>query len=131
VQIEALYVSKGGKLDIPEIVDTAAILLDYVEFPVLLRLGPSRAASPSVHALVGVAGGIRASARRQFSFAFGGFTSGESLDIRDEIEPFEASVVVGAGFDIHRHIVIDGRYSWGSRRSTRIGPTASGCARAC
>jgi hypothetical protein len=106
-------VQKGGKFEVPEFQDQATILLDYIEVPVLLRAGASRRDTRGVHAFGGGSVGMRVSARRQFSAALGGTTIGESHDMRDEIERFEASVMAGAGVDLHRHLVLDGRYSWG------------------
>lgn len=113
LQFEALYVQKGGKLDDPEFVEQATLLLDYVEFPVLLRAGSSRLEGRGFHVFGGASAGMRVSARRQSSVALGGGTSGVSLDIRDDIERFEASAIAGAGIDLHRHVVLDGRYWWG------------------
>lgn len=113
IQFEGLFTQKGGKLDVPEIEETASILLDYVEFPVLLRVNAPRSGRLAFHAFAGPAAGFRASARRQFSLAGGGFTSGVSEDISDEIRRFELSLVAGAGVDITPRVVIDGRYSWG------------------
>ena len=113
LQLEALYVQKGGKFDLPGIPETSTIILDYVEFPLLLRIGPSRAGPGGVYLLTGMSAGLRAMARRQFSATGRGITSGRSFDIRDEIAPFEASAIVGGGFDLHRHVVIDARYAWG------------------
>lgn len=113
LQVEALYAQKGGKLEIAEVPETAAILLGYVELPVLLRVGGPRAGGTGVHFFAGAAPGFRATARRQLSEALPGFTTGVSEDISDEIRFFELTGIVGAGFEPHRRIVIDGRYSWG------------------
>lgn len=119
VQFEGLYMQKGGKLEVPEFNETATILLDYIEFPVLLRLDGPAAGRTAFHVFAGPAAGIRASARRQFSTAGGGFTSGVAMNMVDEIKRFDLSVVAGAGVDITPHIVIDGRYSWGVRDVNR------------
>jgi hypothetical protein len=113
LQFEALYVQKGGKLDDPEFPAQATLMFDYIEFPVLLRLGSSRPDARGLHVFGGASAGVRVAARRQFSVAGGGGTSGVSHDMSDEIERFEASVVAGVGVDLHRHFVLDGRYSWG------------------
>jgi hypothetical protein len=113
LQFEALYVQKGGTFEHPDFVEQATILLDYVEFPVLLRAGSSRLEGRGFHVFGGASAGMRVSARRQASVAFGGGTSGVSDDMRDEIERFEASAIAGAGIDLHRHVVLDGRYWWG------------------
>lgn len=113
VQLEGLYAQKGGKLNVPEVAETASILLGYVEFPVLLRLEGPRRGRTGFHAFAGAAPGFRATARRQLSLASGGFTSGVSEDMSDEIRFFEFSLIAGAGIEPHPRVVIDGRYSWG------------------
>jgi hypothetical protein len=113
LQLEALYVQKGGKFEDPDFQVQATLLLDYIEFPVLLRLGSSRLDARGFHVFGGAAAGLRVSARRQFSVAFNGWTQGSSHDMSDEIERFEASLVAGAGVELHRYFMIDGRYSWG------------------
>jgi hypothetical protein len=113
LQFEALYVQKGGKLEDPDFPVQATLLFDYLEFPVLLRVGSSRRDRRGVHVFGGGSAGLRVGARRQFTATQGAGTIGESLDIRDEIERFEASLIAGAGIDLHRHVVLDGRYSWG------------------
>jgi hypothetical protein len=113
LQFEALYVQKGGKLEDPDFPVQATLIFDYVEFPVLLRVGSSRRDTRGVHVFGGGSAGLRVSARRQFTAAQTGGTIGESHDIRNEIERFEASLIAGAGIDLHRHVVLDGRYWWG------------------
>jgi hypothetical protein len=113
IQFEALYVQKGGKFEDPEFPEQSTILLDYVEVPVLLRVGSSRRHARGLHVFGGGSVGMRVSARRQFSLALQGGTMGQSHDMRKEIERFEASLMAGAGADLHRHVVVDARYAWG------------------
>jgi hypothetical protein len=113
LQLEALYAQKGGELTVPELPDTAAILLGYVEFPVLMRVEAPRIGRAGFHVFGGPGIGFRATAKRQFTAAGQFGSSGVQVDMSDEIRFVEATATVGAGFEPHRRIVIDGRYTWG------------------
>jgi hypothetical protein len=113
LQLEALYAQKGGELTVPEIADTAAILLGYVEFPILMRVEGPRIGRTGVHVFGGPGIGFRATAKRQFAAAGQFGSSGVQIDMSDEIRFLEATATVGAGIEPHRRIVIDGRYTWG------------------
>jgi hypothetical protein len=113
LQLEAMFTSKGAQLYDPEIDLTSTILLQYFEIPVLLRVeGPSFGSS-ALHVFAGPSPGIRLSAKRQISASGNGQTFGEKTDMSREIERFNFGFVVGAGFDIGRHFVIDGRFMQG------------------
>jgi Outer membrane protein beta-barrel domain len=113
VQIEALFNPKGAKLYAPEEDVTGTVLLRYFDVPVLARINGPRYGSRSFHVFGGPYLGVRMSAKRQISFAAGGITSGAREDMSSEVERFEVGFAGGAGADIGRRFVIDGRYSRG------------------
>ena len=113
LQLEALYIAKGGKGTSDLVQETLKIKLDYVEFPILARITASRSASRSIFVFGGVAPAIRTSAKSEFSTTLDGTSYGESIDVGKDYDRFDVALVVGGGVDIGPYIVIDGRYSWG------------------
>ena len=111
VQIEALFNPKGAKLYDPELNFTGSVLLHYFETPVLLRVNGPRRGAGMFHVFGGPYSGIRMRATREISIVANSVTSGERTDMGDEIRRFEFGLVAGAGFDIGRRLVIDGRYT--------------------
>ena len=112
-QIEALFTSRGAELYDPDMTLTGAILLQYLDIPVLLRVqGPARGAL-ALHVVGGPYAGVRLSAKRQVSAVVSSIRTGEKVDISNEIERFEFGWTIGAGVDVGRRMVIDGRYSRG------------------
>jgi hypothetical protein len=57
--------------------------------------------------------GVRLSAHRQSKVATDFVNQGIVDDIGEFVKRFDFGVVAGAGVDIGRRLVIDGRYSWG------------------
>ena len=106
VQLEGLFTSKGAKLYDPEEDATGAILLQYFDLPVLLRVEGPR----SLHFFGGPFAGIRLSAKRSVSSFVGSSRSGVKGDMSSEVERFEAGFLAGAGINLGRYVVIDGRY---------------------
>ena len=115
VQIEALFSQKGAKLEIEEQNLEAALELDYLDVPVMLRFQGPASGSTRLHIFGGPAIGYRMGARRKLSDGSSEFTQGVVENIEDEIERFDLGIVAGAGVDIGRRIVVDARYSWGIR----------------
>ena len=113
VQLEGLFTSRGAKLFDPEQQLTGAILLQYFEIPVLLRASGPTWGSKALHVFGGAYPGFRLSAKREVSAVANSIRSGAKETINNEIEPFEFGILAGAGLDIGRRIVIDGRYSHG------------------
>jgi hypothetical protein len=111
LQLEALFNPKGAKLyDAAEEL-TGTVLLRYFEIPMLVRINGPRSASRAFHFFAGPYSAFRMSATREISFAAGGVTAGEKTDMSDEVERFEFGMLGGAGVDVGKHVVIDGRYS--------------------
>ena len=110
VQIEALFSPKGAKLYAEDLGLTSTLLLDYLDFPVLARIG---AESSAFHVFAGPYVGVRVRAKRQISASGGGITSGERTDMSAEVERFDWGMVAGAGMHRGQRLVIDGRYAWG------------------
>jgi hypothetical protein len=117
VQIEALFTPKGASSE--GAVGTefegfeSKLALDYLEFPVLLRLEGPRSTSGGFHVFGGGSLGFNTSARSELTIDGELFDNGVSDNIRDQINAFEFSVVVGAGMDLGRYLVVDARYSLG------------------
>jgi hypothetical protein len=113
LQLEALFMSKGGEVALKDAADTTeTLMLDYFEFPALARVTFIRSTSHSVYAFGGASPGVRVNAKYKTSVGRPirqGFTD----DIHSDIELFELSVIAGGGVDIGRHGVVDARYEWG------------------
>jgi len=113
VQLEALANPKGAKLiDRTENL-TAKVLLRYLDLPVLLRINGPQSTSRAFHVFAGPYSAIRLNAKRELSTIGSSLVAGEKTDMRAEIERFEFGLVGGAGVDLGRYIVIDGRYAHG------------------
>ena len=113
LQLEAMFTSRGAKLFDAEEQITGAILLQYFEVPTLLRIRGPAWGSKAVHFFGGAFSGFRLSAKREVSFVANSVKTGNREEINDEIELFQFGVVGGAGLDLGRRIVVDGRYSHG------------------
>ena len=113
VQIEALFSQKGAKFDIDDQDAEATLELDYLDIPVMLRVQGPASGTTRLHFFGGPSVGIRTGARERLTYAAGNFDQGESTNIDDLIERFDFGVVVGAGVDVGRRIVVDARYQWG------------------
>jgi Outer membrane protein beta-barrel domain len=103
IQPEVLFAQKGFKGKDP--FDSAAFgfNLDYIDIPVLIRVGPS--GGEGFHLLAGPS--------FNFNIRAKGTEDGEpDEDFKDEIEPFEFGLVVGAGF-YGSVLIVEGRYQEG------------------
>ena len=112
LQLEALYVPKGG-----EIVDKASdttntLILDYLEFPALARVTLARSDSHAVFLFAGPSAGVRINAKFRVSSGTK-VKSGVSEDISSDVKRLEYALSAGGGVNIGRHAVADARYSWG------------------
>lgn len=112
IQLEALYNSKGAILGDDGFGNEEKLLLDYIDVPVLLRIDLPRRGRTGVHLFGGPYAGLRVSAQRELSVSGTG-TAGILEDVSDAITRFDTGIVAGAGVDIGRRLVVDGRYSWG------------------
>jgi hypothetical protein len=108
-----MFTSKGAQLYDAELDLTSTILLQYFEIPALVRIEGPSFGSRALHVFAGPSPGFRLSAKRQISVSGNGQTFGEKTDMSREIERFAFGLVVGIGFDIGRHFVIDGRFMQG------------------
>lgn len=117
VQIEALFTPKGASSEGAAGTEfegfESKLALDYLEFPVLIRLEGPRSPDRGFHVFGGGALGFNTSARSELTIDGELFDNGVSDNIRDEINAFEFSVVVGAGMEFGRYLVVDARYSLG------------------
>jgi len=102
IQGEVLYGKKGAKID------QSNLDIYLLEIPVLLRLnGGSRSLSGvNVYGLVGPSFDIRLKSEI------------DGVDVNDNIESFDTSLVFGAGVEISRFI-LEGRYMRGLRNISK------------
>lgn len=114
LQVEALFTQKGAKLEIEEDENIDITLeLDYLDVPVLARINLPASGSTRFHLFGGPSLGYRMGAKSKISDTTFDFAEGTIDNIENEIERFDLGVVVGAGADIGRRLVVDARYSWG------------------
>jgi len=112
LQFEALFMAKGGEITDTSTQTTYTLMLDYLEIPVLARIGVGRWSSHSVYFFAGPAPAVRINAK--FRTAAGRpVRSGVNEDISPDVHLFDLSLTAGGGVDIGRHAVVDARYSWG------------------
>ena len=111
LQVEAMFTSKGAQAYDPELDLTSTILLQDFDIPALVRITGPTFGSGSIHAFAGPSAGVRLSAKRQLATSDSiGVKYGQKVDMSNEIERFELGFVIGAGVNIGRRFVIDGRY---------------------
>ena len=107
LQLEALYAQKGAEFraDGAE----AAIKLDYLDFPALLRVSsPRNTSGLAFHGFAGPSFGVRVRAKATATFE--GETS--TQDVGDDLARYDVGLVAGGGLEAGR-FVIDLRYTWG------------------
>ena len=127
VQLEGLFRPSGAsqKLEIDDFSATSKLLLNYFEVPTLVRVTATRSASRSFYVFAGPSFAMKLSAKLESSSTGGGFTSGTLDDIGEDIKRFEVGAVAGAGVNIGRHLVVDGRYTWGLTKINETSPEES------
>ena len=117
LQFEGLFTPKGTEFTGASGTEFAGLegqlALDYLEFPVLMRINGPRGGQRGFHAFVGPSLGYNLSARNEFTTQGELFDSGVSDDVRDQVSYFEMGLVIGAGVEIGRYFIADARYSWG------------------
>ena len=111
-QFEAGYSPKGTRLKEPPGV-TQTLLLQYFEMPVLLRVSGPRVGSAAMYFIGGPFVGFRMSAKEQISQLSGTFITGAREDVDHFVKPFESGLIGGAGLDIGKYMLLEGRYSHG------------------
>lgn len=117
LQFEALFTPKGSQTTGQAGTEFEGleghIALDYLEFPMLLRVEGPRGGRQAFHVFAGPALGYNTSARNELVVQGDLFDNGVSDNIRDQIHYFELGLVVGAGIEFGRYFIADARYTWG------------------
>jgi hypothetical protein len=100
IQPEVLFAQKGLKVKGPFEDGRFELQVDYIDVPVLVRVGP-----PGFKVLAGPS--------FNFNIRAKGTSEGEpDEDLKDDIEPFEFGLVIGAGF-YGSVLIVEGRYQEG------------------
>jgi hypothetical protein len=103
LQPEVLFSMQGSKLHVGTsgISTDATAKLDYIQVPVLLRIGNSGKAGASLYGVVGPTFGVLMRATDQ-----------DGQDIKSELKNTDVGVVVGAGVSLS-HFLAEARYTYG------------------
>ncbi len=112
VQFEAASSPKGTRLKEPEGI-TQTLLLQYFEMPVLLRVSGPKVGGAPIYFIGGPFFGFKVSAKEQISQLAGTFIAGQRDKVDQFVEPFESGLIAGAGIDIGKYVLLEGRYSRG------------------
>jgi outer membrane protein with beta-barrel domain len=112
VQFEAASSPKGTRLKEPPGV-TQTLLLQYFEMPVLLRVSGPKVAGAPLYFIAGPFFGFKVSAKEQVSQLAGTVIAGQRDKVDQFVEPFESGLIAGAGIDIGKYVLLEGRYSHG------------------
>lgn len=112
IQVEALYSQKGSKVTL-DADNSVTLELEYLEIPLLARIGVGTWDATGVHLFAGPSVGYRLSANNRLSNTAFDFANGTVLNIEDDVARFDLGLVLGAGADIGRRLVVDARYTWG------------------
>ena len=102
IQPEALFMMKGGEDS--DAGTTSTYKLNYVEVPVLAKLGFMNQSPAHPSLFVGPSIGFAASSKAD--------VAGATVDLKDNTKPFDVGVVVGAGLDF-QNVGVDVRYTRG------------------
>lgn len=103
LQTDVLYTQKGFKAEAPSGFDeTLEVRLDYIDVPVMLRLGPT--GGNGFQFLVGPSFNFNTNAKVVLEGVID-----EEEDIKDEVEDFEMGLVIGAGY-YGSLITVEGRW---------------------
>jgi Outer membrane protein beta-barrel domain len=102
IQPEVLFSMQGSKLHFSEsgIATDATTKLDYVQIPVLLRIGNSGRDTASIYGLFGPTFGLLMRADQ------------EGVDVKDELKNTDMGLAVGAGMSLSR-LFAEARYTYG------------------
>ncbi len=119
-QFEAMSSPKGTRLEEENTNLAQTLMLRYFELPILARLAGPKTGVGVPYFLAGPFFGVRTSAKEQLSTLAGSLVAGVTEDARDAIERFEAGLIVGAGLDIGRHLLVEGRYSHGLTNVNKV-----------
>jgi len=102
LQPEVLFSMQGSKLHVGTsgVSTDATVKLDYIQVPLLLRVGNSGKAGASLYGVVGPTFGLLVRATEN------------DQDIKSQLKSADVGVVVGAGVTLSRFLV-EGRYTYG------------------
>ena len=123
VQIEALSTPKGSRLEEPDTNLAQTLVLRYIEVPVLLRVDAPGPEAGGWYLFGGGYFAVRTTAEVQISFVDNSIASGTREDASDAVERFDRGWVAGAGYDIGRFVVVEGRYARGLSNVNRVAGT--------
>jgi len=118
-QIEALSNPKGSRREDPDGF-SQTLMLRYFEVPVLLRVDAPGAGPGGWFVFGGGYFAVRTSAKVQTSTVENSISGGVRVDASDAIERFDNGWVAGAGWDIGRYLVVEGRYARGLTNVNRL-----------
>lgn len=102
MQVEGLYSQRGTKGSVSGI-DLEA-KLDYIDVPVLARLGVTSASGSRIHLLTGPTVSVKVNSSARAGTV--------DLDLDDNAESLDVGWTVGAGIDVRR-LIVDARYTFG------------------
>jgi hypothetical protein len=119
VQVEALSNPKGSRREDPEGF-SQTLMLRYFEVPVLLRVDATGSQRGGWFVFGGPYFAVRTSAKVQTSTVTNSIAGGTRVDASDAIERFDNGWVAGAGWDIGRFVVVEGRYARGVTNVNRV-----------
>jgi hypothetical protein len=119
VQVEALSNPKGSRREDPDGF-TQTLMLRYFEVPVLLRIDAPGVERGGWFVFGGGYFAVRTSAKVQMSTVVNSVAGGTRVDASDAIERFDNGWVAGAGYDIGRFMVVEGRYARGLPNVNRV-----------
>jgi hypothetical protein len=111
-QFEAASSPKGTRLKEPPGV-TQTLLLQYFEMPVLLRVSGPKVGGAPLYFIGGPFFGFKVSAKEEVSELAGTIIAGARDDVDRFVNPFESGLIAGAGADIGKYMLVEGRYSHG------------------
>ena len=120
VQVEALSTPKGTRLELPDSNVSETLMLRYFEAPFLLRLDAPGPEDGGWYVFGGGYFAVRTSAKVQTHLVDNSIESGTRDDASDAIERYDHGWVAGAGYDIGKYIVVEGRYTRGLANVNRI-----------
>ena len=120
VQVEALSTPKGTRLELPDSNVSETLMLRYFEAPFLLRVDAPGPEDGGWYLFGGGYFAVRTSAKVQTHLVDNSIESGTRDDASDAIERYDHGWVAGAGYDIGRYIVVEGRYARGLSNVNKI-----------
>jgi Outer membrane protein beta-barrel domain len=108
LQLEGLYSMRGAKAEGGD----AKIKLNYIDVPVLARLGSQSANGNKFYAFTGPQASFKVTSEVEFL--------GETDDLDDEVESFDFGWTAGVGADMGR-VTLDARYTMGLMNIDKTG----------